>query len=147
METILPFLVKAKKNCWAAGVIPVSSTRKNSKDLHFAEGEFKYLDSYFGSERFLGQEVVWMGKQEIWGMNYYGGLLEDAIPEGFPEFLQKALSQVEEQNPYRGRDGYKDGDFSYHCSWTGSFEQFRGEEYVTFDGSRIYELFFHGGTL
>lgn len=147
MDELLSFLVKAKKNSYAAGVIPVSSTRKNSKDLHFIEGEYRYLDSYFGSERFLGQEVVWKNKLEVWGMNYYGFLLEDAIPEELPEFLKRALSQIDKQNPYRGKDGFKEGDFSYHCAWTGSFDQFRGEEYITFAGTRIYELYFHGGLL
>ncbi|WP_319560645.1 DUF5680 domain-containing protein [Marispirochaeta sp.] len=147
METIIPFLIKAKENCYAAGMIPVSSTRKNSKDLHYSEGDLRYLDSFFGAERFLGQEVVWKKNREVWGMNYYGCLLEDAIPEDFPDFLRKALSRIDKQNPYRGMSGYKEGDFIYQCSWTGAFEQFRGEEYVTFGGSRIYEMYFHGGIL
>ena len=148
MKAVIPFLIKAKKNCYASGMLPISSTRKGSKDLHFAQGDFNYLDSYFGTEQMIGQEIVWQKAHPVWGLNYYGGLLEDAaIPEDFPEFLRHALSQVDEQNPYRGKNGFKEGDFAYSCSWTGSFEQFRGEEYITFNGERIYELFFHGGLL
>ncbi len=147
MNDLISFLIKAKKNCYASGMIPVSSTRKSSKDLHYSDGNFRYLDSFFGQEHFIGQEIVWQGDRPSWGMNYYGCLLEDAIPEDFPEFLGKALSHIDEQNPYRGINGFSEGDFNYYCTWTGSFEQVRGEEYVIFDDARIYELYFHGGTL
>ena len=91
METVIPFLIKAKRNCYAAGMIPVSSTRKNSKDLHYSEGDLRYLDSYFGAERFLGQEVVWKKNREVWGMNYYGLPARRRHPRG--------LSGVSEAGP------------------------------------------------
>ena len=147
METILPFLVKAKKNCWAAGVIPVSSTRKNSKDLHFAEGEFKYLDSYFGSERFLGQEVVWMGKQEIWGMNYYGFTVSNEISEGlFDAILRPALMSGSGDNiPVRGPKEFVNGEWKYTFNTDGDLANFTGIEEISKNGKVVCRLHCHGG--
>jgi hypothetical protein len=49
--------------------------------------------------------------------------------------------------PYRGPASFKKRDCEYRCSWSGSLEDFRGEEEILFKGTRIYFLRFHGGSI
>ena len=147
-EDLLDFLVEAKKSTYASGRSPEEGSRTDELTFTYEnEGTYTYHDGYLGSEKFIGQEVILQQTKTIWGMNYYGAILVDAIPEDFSGFLKTALSLVSRDNPFRGPNTLTRGDFSYHSSWIGNIEQFRGEEYITFDNTRIYELFFHGGII
>ncbi|WP_198543849.1 DUF5680 domain-containing protein [Petroclostridium xylanilyticum] len=64
------FLVRAKRNTYARDGVLSASSRPNSKDLHYGEGDLLYIDSYFGSADFIGEEVVFENQKPIWGMNY-----------------------------------------------------------------------------
>lgn len=77
------FLVSAKVNTYAGDGTLSAPSRPNSKDLHYKEGDLLYIDSYFGSADFIGEEVVFENERPIWGMNYYGKMLAPDIPEGF----------------------------------------------------------------
>lgn len=147
LANLKKFLVEAKLNTYAGGGKPTTSSRKKSVDLPYRNGDYFYLDSYLGSSDFIGEEVVWYIDRPVWGMNYYGKVLIPEIPEGFSDFLKLALSGVEEENPYRGPKFFKQGDFGYKCSVEGGFEDFRGEEYISHRGMKIYKLYFHGGVL
>lgn len=55
-DKIVEFLCKAKKATYASGNIgEVLSSRPNSHDYEYVEGQFKYIDSYFGGEKFAGE--------------------------------------------------------------------------------------------
>jgi hypothetical protein len=142
------FLVRAKKSTYAAGDAGmVASSRPESHDLAYQEGEWAYLDTYLGGFAFIGEEAVWRNTVPIWGMNYYGSMMINEIPLGFSDFLKKCLRFVSAEAPYRGPGDYQEGRFSYTCSWKGSLDWFRGEEEISFDGQAIYRLFFHGGMI
>ena len=148
MDTLLDFLVEAKRQTYASGRNPEEGSRTDELTFTYEDGgNYTYHDGYIGAEKFIGQEVILVQTKTIWGMNYYGAMLVDAIPEEFSSFLKTALSLISKDNPFRGPTTLVRGDFSYHSSWIGNLEQFRGEEYITFDNTRIYELFFHGGTI
>ena len=77
-------------------------------------------------------------------MNYTGRI----IGEGFSgNFLKEALSLVPKENPYRGPMVYQNGQYKYHCIVNGEFEWFQGYEEIYFDDTKVYEWFFHGGTI
>ena len=38
----------------------------------FGSSGFTYLDSYFGGECFVGEEVVWLHGNPVWSVNYVG---------------------------------------------------------------------------
>ena len=147
LNEIVPFLLRAKRSTYAAGVAPTQSSRPASHDLPYQEGEWLYLDTYLGGLRFIGEEAVWHQGNPLWGMNYYGWMLVDEIPDGFSPFLKEALLHVPQDAPYRGPAEFASGRFSYTCRWDGSLDRFSGNEWIEFDRVKIYALNFHGGAV
>lgn len=145
IQNLKKFLVEAKKNTYAGNGTLAEPSRPSSKDLPYKNGEYYYLDSYLGSMSFIGEEAVWFRKEAIWGMNYYGEMVTQDIPEGFSHCLKSALKEAPVDNPYRGPEYFKCGDFEYKCSCKGNFESFYGDEEIRQNGKLIYKLRFHGG--
>ncbi len=143
------FLVKAKVGAYASGGEGGEETLADgSKELTFQEGEFRYRDRYFGWSPFIGEEIVWYGDQVIWAMNYYGRVLGEAVPAGqVYAFLQKALSQVQEDRPFRGPHSLQENDYEYYDESQGDVEQFVGVERILHQGQEIYRLNYHGGRI
>lgn len=139
---IRDFLCRAKKNTYAAYGAEVPSCRTGSHDLEFREDDLKYYDSYFGGEIFHGGEVVWKDDVPLWSMNYSGRVTGE---EFSGDFLKAALMKVEQENPYRGPQMFKEGDFIYICRTKGDFSWFQGEEEIFFGSDKVYECYFHGG--
>ena len=141
------FLVKAKKNTYAAGKNKVEPLRPDTIDLAFEEGGYSYRDSYYGNTCFSGQEVVYKNGKPFWSMNYYGKILKADIPAGTVETLKEALMLVDESSPFRGPGHHMRGDFEYKCRCRGTVEFFHGVENILHKGKEVYKLFFHGGML
>lgn len=138
------FLVKAKKNTYAGDGVLSTSSRPNSKDLKYTEGNFLYIDSYFGSTDFIGEEVVFEKTVPAWGMNYYGKMLVPSTPEGFSTCLKSALRAIPLEYPFRGPNVFEYEGFTYKCSWQGSLSDFIGNEMICHNGTCIYKLSFQG---
>ena len=143
----ISFLIRAKQATYASGRAPDASSRPNSHDLHYKEGEYTYIDTYLGGFHFAGEEAVWLQAKVIWGMNYYGKMLVETIPDGFGEFLKEALMHVPADRPYRGPGDFAKGDFIYHCIVEGDMKCFLGEEEILLSGKPVYWLAFHGGEI
>jgi hypothetical protein len=139
------FLLRAKRATYAAGVRAEQSSRPASQDLPYQEGDWLYLDTYLGGLSFIGEEAVWLKGRPVWGMNYYGWMLCDEIPEGFSQFLKESLMLVPPDAPYRGPREHRSGRYKYCCTWEGSPRRFHGREWIEFDDVPVYELRFHGG--
>ncbi|MGF9916027.1 DUF5680 domain-containing protein [Paenibacillus ehimensis] len=117
-EELVRFLLEAKKNTYASGSGSSSlPSRPGVKELSYQDGEYAYLDSYFGEVHFAGQEIVWHQGKAVWGMNYFG-FTADPV-EGFPDFLLEALKRVPAEAPYRGPETFLQGEFAYDCRWSG----------------------------
>lgn len=72
-SNLIEFLIKAKKNTYAGSDKKEEiSCRSCSNDLVYQEGDYKYFDSYFGGERFVGEEVLFVKDKPVWAMNYSG---------------------------------------------------------------------------
>ncbi len=145
----VPFLLRAKKATYAAGdaAAETASSRPQSHDLAFKEGDFTYIDTYLGGFAFIGEEAVWKCSRPLWGMNYYGTMTIEAIPDGFGDFLKLALRGVPAEAPYRGPASFAEGRFTYTCRWEGSLDHFKGDETIALDGQVIYILDFHGSKI
>lgn len=143
-EDIIQFLCEAKKSTYAGKGPEVLSSRPNSHDLQYTEGDLKYIDTYLGGEQFVGEEALWKGNLPIWGMNYSGRI----IGEGFSgSFLKEALALVPKEHPYRGPLVYQNGQYKYHCMVNGEFEWFHGFEEIFLNDTKVYECIFHGGCI
>lgn len=143
-EDVIDFLCKAKKSTYAGKGAEIKALRPNSHDLQYVEGDLKYIDTYLGAERFSGEEALWKDDIPFWSMNYVGRILD----EGFSgDFLKEALSLVPKENPYRGPVIYQSGQYKYHCVISGEFEWFQGYEEIYVNNNKVYECFFHGGSI
>ena len=78
LDELHDFIVNAKAATYVGDGKQSESSRDGSHDLIFEEGDFRYLDSYFGGSDFIGEEIVYFQKFPIWGMNYYGVILNSA---------------------------------------------------------------------
>ncbi len=143
----IEFLIKAKQNTYAGDGAQVDSSRPASHDLSYEEGSYRYYDTYLGGFNFIGEEAVWHAGQPVWGMNYFGWMLVDHIPDGFGEMLKAALRQVPAEAPFRGPATVRQGHFEYHCAWSGNLRSFVGQEEIRLKGKKIYALEFHGGEI
>jgi transcriptional regulator with XRE-family HTH domain len=143
-DEIIEFLCKACKATYAGNGPKTLSSRPKSKDYLYEDGKYKYIDTYLGGEKFIGEEAIWVSDIPVWSMNYSGRLLEEGQHYNF---LMEALSHVTPEMPYRGPAIYKNGDYIYHCSVQGNFEWFQGYEEIFYGNKKVYECYFHGGCI
>ena len=141
------FVIHAKVRSYASGndAEPVKYP-DGCIELNYQEDGFQYRDRYFGSNPFVGEEVVWQNGQIIWAMNYYGYVIDENTDSAqVYHFLQKAMGQVKEDRPYRGPFYLKEDDFEYFDQSQGDIDQFTGMEKIFFQGDEVYRLHYHGG--
>jgi len=143
-EDIIDFLCKAKKSTYAGKGPECKPSRPNSHDLEYVEGNLKYIDTYLGGEKFSGEEALWKDDIPFWSMNYIGRILDERFSGSF---LKEVLSLVSKENPYRGPVIYQNGQYKYHCIISGEFNWFQGREEIYFNDIKVYECFFHGGSI
>ena len=143
-KEIIDFLIIAKKATYAGKGAEVISSRPNSHDLEYIEGNLKYYDTYLGGEKFAGEEALWKDNIPFWSMNYIGRVLD----EGFSgDFLKEALALVPEKYPYRGPLKHENGEYKYICTVEGDFIWFSGHEEIYKNDLKVYECNFHGGLI
>src|SRR5688572_14043988 len=94
------FIVRAKAATYVGGGAKISSSRTASHDLQFSEGDWMYLDSYYGGTDFIGQEAIWHVKNPVWVMNYYGYILRPELitPSQAGETIKSSLSRLYLEN-------------------------------------------------
>lgn len=141
-DDYIKFLIRGKLACYAGEGAEVASSRCNSHDLAYQEGDLRYYDTYLGSPKFAGQEALWLREKPFWAMNYVGRVLSETF-DG--TFLKEALANVSMDSPFRGPSLYQRGDYTYHCSVSGDISWFYGSEAIYYLGLKIYECLFHGG--
>ncbi|MDC7219933.1 MAG: DUF5680 domain-containing protein [Spirochaetales bacterium] len=144
LEPIKSFLCAAKTNTYAAKAAEIESSRWHSHDLSYEEGRYSYLDSYFGGEKFAGEEVLYVDRIPFWSMNYIGRVLDSDFSS---DFLKECLQAVNKEKPFRGPEIFQNGNFTYHCKVKGDFNWFNGEEVIFFQSRKVFECLIHGGIL
>lgn len=138
LSELTEFIVKAKKNGYAAG----GEKRREpdgSKTFTFLEGNFHYTDNYAGSYRAPGNEIVrWKREdgQRIWHLAYSGGIEpefwgNEEIKESTLAFLKEALMLVSFDHPFRGPQKYENKDLKYIMEVAGNIRRFFGTEETT----------------
>jgi hypothetical protein len=143
------FIVRAKAATYVGGGEHAPSCRPDSHDLKFSEGDWSYLDSYFGGRDFIGEEVVYFATKPVWAMNYYGRIIRDDLitPAQAGQVIKISLSQMYLETRFLGGFEYTEGEYTYLDSSEGDFTSFHGREIISRNGILAYELGYHGGLI
>ena len=144
MEALIAFRLEANVNTYAAFMNEVDSTRPQSHDFRYENGDYLYHDTYVGGEQFAGEEAIWHHGVSVYAMNYMGRVLDDRFSGNF---LKEALRKADRKMPYRGPEYYQAGEYTYRCKVTGDFGWFQGFEEIYWHETKVYECIFHGGRL
>ena len=149
MEGLEAFIVRAKAQTYVGGGAFREPCRRGSHDVGLEEGEWSYLDSYFGGTDFLGQEVVWRAGEPIWAMNYYGRILDDVRIDAATagSIIKQALSAMYNEGRFLGGFEWQAGNASYVDRSEGDVRSFRGIERILIDRDDVYRLDYCGGLI
>jgi hypothetical protein len=149
MTDLINFLIKAKVNTYASqGEGGESILEDGCKELKFNQDNFRYRDRYFGSNPFIGEEIIWKNNKIIWGMNYYGAIISDKVSTKIVYgFLKKALKRASADMPFRGPEKFQQNGFRYINKVSGNMSFFYGEEKIYLKEKLIYKLKYHGGQM
>ena len=141
--------MRAKAATYVGGGVKIASCRQASHDLQFVEGDWAYLDSYFGGTDFIGEETVWYAGEPVWAMNYYGYILKPELitPVQAGHMIKASLSRMYSEGRFLGGFQYREDDFTYFDTSEGEFSHFTGREWIERDGIKAYELVYHGGVI
>lgn len=147
------FLNLANKNTYAnKAAQKADSTRLNSEDYHFENGEWIYHDTYWTRPEdftFIGNEIIYKNKKHIWGANYWGVISDrnQSIKEVYGFLREAMMQEYELEVPVRGPEIYENGEWKYTFQFTGNLENFEGVERIYRNGIEIYKLIINGGIL
>jgi hypothetical protein len=149
LEQLNAFIVHAKAKTYIGSGEESPSCRPASRDLKYAEGDFTYLDSYFGGADFIGEEVVYFQGKPVWAENYYGRLLEPGMisAAGAGLILKESLSRMYQEGRFLGGFSYQTDTGHYTDTNSGSLTAFAGKEWIAIDQVKVYELDYHGGLI
>jgi len=149
LEQLHEFILSAKAASYVGDGQPVESCRSKSHDLAYSHGRFRYLDSYFGGSDFIGEEVVYEDELPVWGMNYYGTILQSekitAAETG--AMIKASLAPMYAAGRFLGGWKHELGELTYHDTSDGDLTHFTGYEWIERGGEKVYELFYHGGLI
>ena len=149
IDQLTAFIVRAKAASYVGSGAPSPACRPGSHDLQFRDGDFAYLDSYFGGSDFIGEEVVYHEERPIWAMNYYGHIIEPTLISAAEtgQMIKASLSQLYVQGRFLGGFEFAVGDSTYTDTNTGDVRSFTGTEWIVRRNRKVYELFYHGGLI
>jgi hypothetical protein len=149
LRNLNSFIVRAKAFTYVGDGQPFPSCRPGSHDLRFADGEWSYLDSYFGGRDFIGEEVVFYQGKPVWAMNYYGRILRSDLitPAEAGQVIKASLSKMYREGRFLGGFEHQHDGFSYTDTSEGRASSFHGREFISRLGESAYELYYHGGLI
>lgn len=149
MDLLEQFIIKAKAATYVGGGNHVVSSRTNSHDLVFIDGNLKYLDSYYGGTDFVGQEAVWENDTPVWAMNYYGRILDPTLVDAgrAAKVIRSALSTLYQEGRFLGEFNFAVDGYTYEDRNDGTYKQFVGVEKIFVQEKQVYQLNYHGGII
>jgi hypothetical protein len=149
LNTLHDFIVRAKRATYVGGGPKLLPYRLGSHDLQFMEGDWAYHDSYLGESDFIGQEVVYLHGKVIWGMNYFGRIVQ---PERITsaqagQIIMTSLTKMYAEGRFLGRFENPVERFRYVDTSEGDVRFFQGKEWIAHGDEIVYELVYHGGVV
>ncbi len=146
-EQLHTFIVRAKAATYVGSGAQGASSRPGSHDLQYREGDWLYIDSYFGGTDFIGEEAVFFEGKPVWAMNYYGYILRPELLSAAEagSMIKASLSILYAEGRFLGGFRHSAGNLTYIDTSEGDFSHFHGKEWIEREGVRAYELLYHGG--
>ncbi len=146
-EQLHAFIVRAKAATYVGSGAHSASSRPGSHDLHYSEGDWLYIDSYFGGTDFIGEEAVFLAGKPVWAMNYYGYILRPELITAAEAgmMIKASLSRMYSEDRFLGGFQHSQNNLTYTDTSQGDFSHFHGREWIERDGVMAYELLYHGG--
>lgn len=143
------FIVAAKAATYVGDGKTVAPSRPKSHDLAFEDGEWRYLDSYYGGTDFIGQEVVWHRDTPLWSMVYYGFITRPDLIDGLRAgaTIKAALTAMYGEGRFLGGFEWVGPHGTYRDGSEGDLTHFRGREVISVDGVEAYALDYAGGLI
>jgi len=149
VDELAAFIVRAKAATYVGGGEHADPCRPGSHDLRFSDGDWAYLDSYFGGTDFIGEEVVYFEGKPVWAMNYYGHILRDELITAAQagQMIQASLSKMYREGRFLGGFEHQENDLTYVDTSEGKEDSFCGREFIRRAQEVVYELMYHGGLI
>lgn len=147
---LISFLLKANKSGYADPNAEIKNNDyDNSHEIIYRDGDWVFMDYYYGGNPFSGQENIIYKKKTVWAMQYRGGMVEgfEGMTNDTFEFLKKALMLCDRNEPVRGPKEFCDGDWRYENDWTHDIAEFRGNEKIWYGGQLVHEVNYFGGSV
>jgi hypothetical protein len=148
-DELVKFILLAKQNTYVGGGMALLPYRLGSHDLQFFKDDWSYHDSYLGESDFIGEEIVYFKGKPVWGMNYFGRILQ---PDKFTSaqagsIIQQSLTNMYLTGRFLGGFTHTVGEYTYTDTNDGDALYFTGREWIEHDGESVYQLVYHGGLL
>jgi|GEM_PF-145502 len=144
-EEIKNFIIEARSNTFAGNSPTIDNPRlRGSGEFEYQRGDWSYHDVYFtGTDKIVGQEIVYHNQKPIWIMQYFG----DQLDQKTVFFLKQAL--LAGVDKCRFGEGYqlKKKELSYQDVGEGTLDRFKGQEEMQISGKTIYKLNYQGGSI
>ena len=83
LDELITFRLEANVNTYAAFMNETGSTRLDSHDFRYTNGDYTYHDTYVGGEQFAGEDAVWKNNTALYAMNYMGRVLHEKFNGDF----------------------------------------------------------------
>jgi len=121
--------------------------KDGSTTIPFTQGKWSSHDNFFGGEPYGGRLVVSYEAKPVWIMVYYGSITPSADVNPIYAVLREALKNMPPDAPFRGpRElSLENGRYIYKNSWTGTVEQYSGEETIISGEETVYWAHYRGG--
>ena len=149
IDELNAFIVRAKAATYVGDGEHADPCRPGSHDLRFSDGNWAYLDSYFGGTDFIGEEVVYFEGKPVWAMNYYGRIVRDELITAAQagQMIKASLSQMYREGRFLGGFEHQENDLTYVDASEGNASAFQGREFIRRMQEVSYELVYHGGLI
>ncbi|MFQ6773019.1 MAG: DUF5680 domain-containing protein [Clostridia bacterium] len=157
MFALEDFIIRAKRQTYTDGdaLKRDITSRPDAKEYVYEERAGNkttaYHNTFFGSMKLIGEEIVYINKKPVWAMNYRGICkMPNLSEEVLDRVIRPALAQVGEDKrvlPLSGPSEYVSGEYRYTFESIGDMTDFKGIEKVYQDNKVIYILECHGGEI
>lgn len=149
LDALKKNLLNAKKATFASGEKP--QKQDFTRIFSYKKNFWDYEDRYTGSIIDTGTEIFRYKKVPVWGMSYFGGVLDSFFSQSISKeifiFLKKALLCIPENMPVRGPLFLKNDQWVYKNNIKGDIQCFNGKERIFFQSKLVYVRWYQGGII